>query len=83
MFWTIIVSSLALSVFALIAIVIVTRAIENRRLVSRYNFDTPEHKRISGVSYPSSEVITYLLVGAAAASSALITSGSLIHIFGR
>lgn len=35
MFWTIIVSSLALSVFALNAIVIVTRAIENRRLVSR------------------------------------------------
>lgn len=40
MFWTIIVSSLAFSVFALIAIVIVTRAIENRRLVSRYK---PDH----------------------------------------
>jgi hypothetical protein len=50
MFWTIIVSSLALSVFVLNAIVIVSRAIENRRLTSRSKIDysqtrTQAHRR--------------------------------------
>ena len=35
MFWTVIVASLLLSVLALNAVVIVTRAIENRRLINR------------------------------------------------